>query len=57
MADWKQQSLSVPNEEVDVKPCKERMQATDTEKAEMEQTGGLDTAGADNDWINDGGKI
>ena len=57
MADWKQQSSSAANEEVDVKPCKERMQATATEKAEMEQTGGADTAGADDEWITDSGKI
>jgi hypothetical protein len=33
------------------------MQATVTEKAQMEQTGGVGTAGADDEWNTDGRKI
>lgn len=33
------------------------MQATDTERAQTELTGGTDTAGADDEWDADGGKI
>ena len=51
MADWKQQASSAANEEIDGKPRKERIQAADAERAEVEQTGGVDTAGADDDGL------
>ena len=51
MADWKQQASSAANEEIDGKPRKESIQAADAERAEVEQTGGVDTAGADDDGL------
>ena len=51
MADWKQQASSAANEEIDGKPHKERIQAADAERAEVEQTGGVDTAGAAADGL------
>lgn len=33
------------------------MQATDIERAQMEQTGGVDAARADDEWNTDGRKI
>ena len=51
MADWKQQASSAANEEIDGKPRKERIQAADAERAEVEQTGGVDTAGAYDDGL------
>ena len=51
MADWKQQASSAANEVIDGKPRKERIQAADAERAEVEQTGGVDTAGADDDGL------
>lgn len=57
MADWKQEPSFAANEWVDVKWSKEKMQATDTERAQMEQTGGVDTDGADDEWNTDGDKI
>ena len=61
LADGKQQASSAANEEIDGKPHTERMQAADAERGEVEQTGGVDPAGADDGWITeagtDGGKI
>ncbi|MXQ87573.1 hypothetical protein E5288_WYG017737 [Bos mutus] len=48
---WKQQASSAANEEIDGKPRKERIQAADAERAEVEQTGGVDTAGAAADGL------
>lgn len=56
LTDWKQQASFAANEWVVIKLSKERMQATVTEKAQMEQTGGGDTAGAGDEWNADGGK-
>lgn len=55
LADWKQQTSSAANEEIDWKPRQERMQAADAERAEVEQAGGVDTAGADDGWTTEGG--
>lgn len=54
LADWKQQTSSAANEEIDWKPRQERMQAADAES----RTGAdrwCGQQGADDGWTTEGG--